>query len=300
MPGCRYGGHPLVPPGTQWPHSPRGPLSFVGQLDFAELAACRAEALPNLPRDGVLALFYDVQEQPWGFDPKDGASSKLLWTPRSSEAVALAPPRELEEAGLAFDLPLKLTPRPGLSLPDPWDRRATLPVDDWGQDAADDYTVLRERLTGGEHSHQVGGHPWWIQSDARLEAQLVTHGLYCGDSRGYDSPRPGGWSPAPTTGACCGRSAPTTRPASCGEIWATCTSSSGTRTYVPAGSSGPGWASSVGRLPATYVYLLAPRAAPCIWPTAYMRCRLSTSAVEGESLMAMESTAPDSDERMLT
>lgn len=189
MPGCRYGGHPLVPPGTQWPHSPRGPLSFVGQLDFAELAACRAEALPNLPRDGVLALFYDVQEQPWGFDPKDGASSKLLWTPRSSEAVALAPPRELEEAGLAFDLPLKLTPRPGLSLPDPWDRRATLPVDDWGQDAADDYTVLRERLTGGEHSHQVGGHPWWIQSDARLEAQLVTHGLYCGDSRGYDSPQ---------------------------------------------------------------------------------------------------------------
>jgi uncharacterized protein YwqG len=189
MPGCRYGGHPLVPPGTQWPQSPRGPLSFVGQLDFAELAACRAEALPDLPRDGVLTLFYDVQEQPWGFDPKDGASSKLLWTPRSADAVALAPPPELEEAGLAFDHPLKLTPRLGLSLPDPWDRRATLPVDEWGQDAADDYTVLRERLTGGEHAHQVGGHPWWIQSDARLEAQLVTHGLYCGDSRGYDSPQ---------------------------------------------------------------------------------------------------------------
>ncbi|PTL77667.1 YwqG family protein [Vitiosangium sp. GDMCC 1.1324] len=189
LPGCRYGGHPLVPPGTEWPHSPQGPLHFVGQLDFAELAACRGKALPELPRDGVLALFYDVREQHWGFDPKDSAWWKLLWTPRSAEAVPLAPPAELEEAGLAFDLPLRLQPRLGLSLPGPEDRRTPPPTEEWGRDQGDDYTVLRERLTGGEHTHQVGGHPWWIQNDARLEAQLVSHGLYCGDSRGYSSPK---------------------------------------------------------------------------------------------------------------
>jgi uncharacterized protein YwqG len=188
MPGCRYGGHPLVPPGTPWPRSARGPLVFVGQLDFTELAACRGEALPDLPREGVLALFYDVQEQRWGYDPKDSAYWKLLWTPRRAEAVPLAPPPELVEAGLAFDLPLRLEPRLGLSLPDFWDSRAPVPADEWGQTQADDYVVLRERLTGGEHAHQLGGHPWWIQSDARLEAHLVTHGLYCGDSRGFDSP----------------------------------------------------------------------------------------------------------------
>ncbi len=189
MPGCRYGGHPLVPPGTDWPRSPSGPLVFIGQLDFAELAACRGEALPDLPRDGVLALFYDVQEQRWGFDPKDSAYWKLLWTPHSAEAVPLPPPAELEEAGLAFDLPLRLEPRLGMSLPDIWDGRAPLPAEEWGDTEAEDYRVLREQLTGGEHAHQVGGHPWWIQSDARLEAQLVSNGLYCGDSRGFDSPK---------------------------------------------------------------------------------------------------------------
>jgi uncharacterized protein YwqG len=187
IPGCRYGGHPLVPPGTEWPRSPSGLLAFVGQLDFAELAASRGEALSNLPRDGVLALFYDVQEQRWGFDPKDSAFWKIVWTPHSEDAVPLAPPKELEDAGLAFDLPLKLMPRLGLSLPGFSDGRAPVPADDWGEAQADDYMVLRERLTGGEHAHQVGGHPWWVQNDARLEAQLVTHGLNCGDGRAYDS-----------------------------------------------------------------------------------------------------------------
>jgi uncharacterized protein YwqG len=190
IPGCRYGGHPLVPPGTQWPRSPKeGLLAFVGQLDFAELARCRGKALPELPRDGVLALFYDVQEQRWGYDPLDSAYWKILWTPHSEDAVPLAPPQELEDAGLAFDLPLKLTPRLGLSLPGLQDRRAPVPTDDWGEAQSDDYEVLRERLTGGEHAHQVDGHPWWVQNDARLEAQLVTNGLYCGGSAGYSSPK---------------------------------------------------------------------------------------------------------------
>jgi uncharacterized protein YwqG len=184
VPGCRYGGHPLVPEGTEWPRSPGGLLHFVGQLDFAELAACRGEALPDMPRDGVLALFYDVQEQRWGSDPKDKAYWKLVWTPRSEEAVPLPPPKELEDAGLAFDLPLRLTPRLGMSLPDAWDRGTGMIAQDWGEAQLDDYTVLRERLTGGMHVHQVGGHPWWVQNDARLDAQLVSHGL---DSSGYDS-----------------------------------------------------------------------------------------------------------------
>jgi hypothetical protein len=171
--GCRYGG---------W-------IPFVGQLDFAELAACRGEAPPNLPREGVLALFYDVQEQPWGFDPLHRALWKLVWTPRGADAVPLAPPKELEDEGLAFDLPLRLTPRLGVSLPGPGDRRAPPPSDEWSQAQRKDYTGFRERLTGGGHAHQVGGHPWWVQNDARLEAQLVSHGLYRGNSRGYENPK---------------------------------------------------------------------------------------------------------------
>ena len=33
------------------------------------------------------------------------------------------------------------------------------------------------------------GHPDEIQGDMKLECQLVTNGLYCGDSTGYEDPR---------------------------------------------------------------------------------------------------------------
>ena len=41
----------------------------------------------------------------------------------------------------------------------------------------------------GGPSHRIGGHSDNVQGDMQLEAQLVTNGLYCGDSRGYQDPR---------------------------------------------------------------------------------------------------------------
>ena len=188
-PGCRYGGHPLVPPGTAWPRSPSGLMAFVGQLDFAELAAARGDALAELPREGVLCLFYDMREQRWGFDPEHRAYWQLVWAPRREDAVPLAPPKALEDEGLAYDLPVRMVPRPGLSLPDASDTRAHLPSLTWADsDEEVDPTELRRQLTGTGSAHQVGGHPWWIQGDAREEAQLVTHGLYCGDETGWNAP----------------------------------------------------------------------------------------------------------------
>jgi uncharacterized protein YwqG len=37
--------------------------------------------------------------------------------------------------------------------------------------------------------HRCGGHPQEIQGDMRLQCQLVTNGLYCGDFSGYEDPR---------------------------------------------------------------------------------------------------------------
>lgn len=184
LPGCRYGGHPLVPPGTEWPRGPKGPLHFVGQLDFAELASVHGGALPDLPREGVLCLFYDVQEQPWGFNEEDRASWKLVWTPRREDAVPLPPPEELEEAGLAFDLPLRMVPRLGTSLPDPSDSRGRQPPGRWTHKELDAYEELRAELPGGENAHQVGGFPWWVQQDARAEAQELTRTLFRADAKG--------------------------------------------------------------------------------------------------------------------
>ena len=37
--------------------------------------------------------------------------------------------------------------------------------------------------------YQLLGHPVCYGEDLQLQAQLVTNGLYCGDSTGYDDPR---------------------------------------------------------------------------------------------------------------
>jgi uncharacterized protein YwqG len=38
-------------------------------------------------------------------------------------------------------------------------------------------------------SHRLGGHSSNVQGDMQLEAQLVMHGLYCGDPSGYRDAR---------------------------------------------------------------------------------------------------------------
>ena len=40
-----------------------------------------------------------------------------------------------------------------------------------------------------ELSHKLLGHSENIQGDMELECQLVSHGLYCGNSSGYEDPR---------------------------------------------------------------------------------------------------------------
>lgn len=186
--GCRFGGLPLVPPGTQWPCSPEGPLHFLGQLDFAELATCRGAALPELPREGILAFFYDVENQAWGNAPQDSTLWRLVWTPSGADAVPLEPPKELMDWDRSILSPYRLVPSLGLSLPDFWDLRAPVAPDFWSDTQGDDLIELRQKLTGGEYVHQVGGHPTWVQDDARTEAQLVSHGLHLDSAEAWDTP----------------------------------------------------------------------------------------------------------------
>jgi uncharacterized protein YwqG len=59
----------------------------------------------------------------------------------------------------------------------------------------DRYIGLQEELdaaqglTEDSPNHQLLGYPDQIQGNMQLECQLVTHGLYCGDTSGYRDPR---------------------------------------------------------------------------------------------------------------
>ena len=75
----RFGGEPDLPPDVEWFANPTtgAPLSFVAQLNFAELKAFDIDN--QLPDQGILYFFYDVEAFPWGFDPKDGAGSRVYF-----------------------------------------------------------------------------------------------------------------------------------------------------------------------------------------------------------------------------
>lgn len=75
----RFGGEPDLPPDVEWFTNPTtgAPLSFVAQLNFAELKAFDIDN--QLPDQGILYFFYDVEAFPWGFNPKDGAGSRVYF-----------------------------------------------------------------------------------------------------------------------------------------------------------------------------------------------------------------------------
>ena len=76
--GSKFGGCPHVPKEFLWPTDQNGrPLSFLAQFQCKELAAFDQSGL--LPKTGLLSFFYDLEEQPWGYDPESRGSAKVFW-----------------------------------------------------------------------------------------------------------------------------------------------------------------------------------------------------------------------------
>ena len=178
-----FGGLPPATPGFRWPKRDGRPLAFLACLDLADIGA----AVDWLPESGLLLFFYDVEEQPWGFDPEDATGWAVLFVrdPATIDGFVPAPsalnddwrldrhPAEFEAASYP--------PGPG------HDDLEALHLSDEEQDALDEYC---SSLRGDGPAHQVGGYPDAVQDSAMaLQCQLVTHGLYCGNESGYDDPR---------------------------------------------------------------------------------------------------------------
>lgn len=64
-----FGGDPKLDPGTQWPSNDGKPLTFLASIDLNSLH--RELEVDWLPLSGRLLFFYDVDEQPWGFEEED-------------------------------------------------------------------------------------------------------------------------------------------------------------------------------------------------------------------------------------
>jgi uncharacterized protein YwqG len=78
----RLGGLPDLPSSTSWPRDDDGPLSFIAQVNLADVAPYDSEGV--LPRDGLLSFFYDaVTQDAWGFDPADVARLLVIYPPHT-------------------------------------------------------------------------------------------------------------------------------------------------------------------------------------------------------------------------
>jgi uncharacterized protein YwqG len=161
------------------------PLPFVAQLSLAELHS--TAPLPGWPSDGTLAFFCDPIA--WGFDPLDRGHCRVLFLPAREKVAPVDAPKELTVD--ARYLGRKVTFAREWTLPS---RVRTdggsLSVWDKDHEYRDLCRLLRvPTLSDDEPIHRCGGHPQEIQGEMRLECQLVTNGLFCGDPSGYRDPR---------------------------------------------------------------------------------------------------------------
>src|SRR5262245_50679165 len=75
----RIGGIPDLPVGFEWPRFKGRSLSFIAQLDLAEIT--RQTTVLSLPAQGSLCFFYDSEQRTWGFDPEDRGSARVAYFP---------------------------------------------------------------------------------------------------------------------------------------------------------------------------------------------------------------------------
>jgi uncharacterized protein YwqG len=180
----KLGGLPDLPDEIEWPTFNNLPLGFIGQINLSEASPFDLEE--ELPKSGMLYFFYDGQAQSWGYDPKDRGSSRVLFYDGTTSALK---PRKTpdglpaESDFLSQAVQLEAVPiLPGWE--SIWiDRLALTEME------RDAYISVLDELKPQAPLHWLLGHPDQVQGDMQLECQLVTNGIYCGDTTGYQDPR---------------------------------------------------------------------------------------------------------------
>lgn len=174
----KIGGQPHLMRDQEWPKNENGKsLSFIGQLNLEEIS--KFDTSNMLPTRGLVSFFYCSDQESWGFDPKDGRRFKVLYHEDVNDLVKQNFPTDLESHSIFKSNKLS------------FDSCLSLPT--WEDESIEGLIMDKDSDNYGEASrgldNQVLGYANCIQSPMELECQLVTNGLYCGDSSGYEDPK---------------------------------------------------------------------------------------------------------------
>ena len=189
----KIGGLPDLPPTIKWPQWKNTPLAFLCQIKLEEIV--EYPYCDQLPATGWLYFFYDAQQQTWGFSPEDIGSFKVIYYDGPIETlfrrdfpVDSLDVTEDEEKHRIYE-PCRISFYEAVSLPE-WNSKELDKI--FNDDELDLYVDFIEDFSQNylcATQHQIFGHSNPIQGEMRLECQLVTNGLYCGDASGYGDPR---------------------------------------------------------------------------------------------------------------
>jgi uncharacterized protein YwqG len=175
------GGEAALEPNQPWPTWDGKPLSLLAVLDLHAFQGYDCDL--DLPGSGRVNLFYDVDQQPWGFDPAHGGGWRVILADPKVAADRAGP------IGATRFSRIGLEPTQTLTMPS-WDEEALEGIFRLDFDAMDDLSeALIEASEVSEPRHQVGGWPWLQQGSLWREFQFASNGVYVGDPSGYEGPR---------------------------------------------------------------------------------------------------------------
>ena len=218
----RLGGLPDLPAGAAWPVRPaypdaaqRGqypraserphagrlqtafPLNFLAQINFAQIWAASAVD-EDMPRTGLLSIFYDITDKPWGSVPADDMALQLYFQEQVTNDLQRLPlpealqtlPAHWHLGALECALHPALTPLPLASAD--WKAHAASfsreqqdAYAHWLSDEAD----CNASVDGQDwRCHHVGGWPTPIQGDMQTRCALVATGLDSGQGEHWCDP----------------------------------------------------------------------------------------------------------------
>lgn len=183
----KLGGNPDVPSGFSWPAFKDNPLSFVCQINLADVKTLMPADV-TLPDRGILSFFYSPLVA--GYDPGDRDGFRVCYFDcEPGELVSQTPPSVPPQKKLFGLISLKRSVQVYRECAITYEKLITLPDDperfELSEDLCESYFELLEELGG---HHRLLGFAEPIQGSMELECEMVTHGIYCGDARGYESP----------------------------------------------------------------------------------------------------------------
>ena len=179
--GSRIGGPAFLPDGAEWPMDKEGaPMSFLAQLDFAELPK-----LEDYPESGVLQFFI-ARDIHFGADirkPGEG-DFRVVYLPDTGIPGALRASRYDGRNGEDYYSPLyeervrtsgvRLAGTPGRIAPHVFSftLRRDLPEILTGNNYGILNAMIEEGIPDSSEQHHMGGHPQFTQDDWRVTPEL--------------------------------------------------------------------------------------------------------------------------------